>query len=140
MRIAPRILYICELAHIILCNSDTCKNVCGALRSEYFLAINHIRGFDVLKLSPYPLNILVMLDLSEEECEHINAHVQVMYVGRNKLDTPEKQTDYLEKVRGLFCCYTQLLQPLIKLSSSALTDHPQLQILAHPELHRQHIP
>ncbi|XP_072423510.1 pancreatic secretory granule membrane major glycoprotein GP2-like [Chiloscyllium punctatum] len=41
----------------------------------------------------------VMLDLSEEECEHINAHVQVMYVGRNKLDTPEKQTDYLEKVQ-----------------------------------------
>ncbi|XP_060678492.1 mucin-5AC-like isoform X2 [Hemiscyllium ocellatum] len=37
----------------------------------------------------------VMLDLSEEDCEHINGHAQVMYVGRNKLDT----SDYLEKVQ-----------------------------------------
>uniref|UniRef100_UPI00398E5E8A mucin-5AC-like n=1 Tax=Pristiophorus japonicus TaxID=55135 RepID=UPI00398E5E8A len=42
-----------------------------------------------------------VLRLTDEQCEKVRADVQVMYVGTNKLDTPEKQAAYLRQVQDM---------------------------------------
>ncbi|XP_078393973.1 uncharacterized protein LOC144677844, partial [Cetorhinus maximus] len=47
----------------------------------------------------------VVLDFSHVVCDQINAEVQVMYVGKNKLDTGEEKEDHLRQVHEMLKKY-----------------------------------